>query len=75
MDDPFTTWTALEDMENGLSGNGKGDTPRPIEQEKFDKNFEQVFGKKPKHVCRKFVLINNDWRCYYCGEKEEARYE
>lgn len=28
---------------------GKGDTPRPIlNQEQFDKSWDEIFGKKPK---------------------------
>lgn len=26
---------------------GKGDTPRPMDKEKFDSNYDRVFGNKP----------------------------
>lgn len=27
--------------------NGKGSKPRPVDKDKFDKNFEKIFGTKP----------------------------
>lgn len=36
-------------MKHRPCGNGKGDTPRPIQdREKFDSNWDSIFGKK-KH--------------------------
>jgi hypothetical protein len=37
-------------MKHRPCGNGKGDTPRPIQdREKFDNNWDSIFGKKKKH--------------------------
>lgn len=34
-------------MKHRPCGNGKGDTPRPIQdREKFDSNWDAIFGKK-----------------------------
>ena len=30
--------------------NGKGDKPRPINREKYDKNFEKIFNRTKKGV-------------------------
>lgn len=27
--------------------NGKGSKPRPVDQEKYNENFEKIFGQKP----------------------------
>ena len=62
----------LEPAEPSIECNGKGDTPRPVEREAFEPNFETVFGEKPKHVCRKFVKMGNRRCCYFCGEPEET---
>ena len=36
-------------MKHRPCGNGKGDTPRPIQdREKFDSNWDVIFGKKEK---------------------------
>lgn len=36
-------------MKHRPCGNGKGDTPRPIQdREKFDSNWDAIFGKKEK---------------------------
>lgn len=36
-------------MKHRPCGNGKGDTPRPIQdREKFDSNWDVIFGKKDK---------------------------
>ncbi len=32
--------------------NGKGDTPRPVNKELYDKNYEKIFKKKDKEVQR-----------------------
>ena len=37
------------------TGAGKGDTPRPVDKDKFDANFEAIFGKK-KVVRGKFIF-------------------
>jgi hypothetical protein len=29
---------------------GKGDTPRPVDKEKYDANYKRVFGEKPLNV-------------------------
>ena len=29
---------------------GKGDTPRPVDKEKYDDNYKRVFGEKPLNV-------------------------
>lgn len=44
-----------------MSGNGKGDTPRPIsvDQQTFVSNWERTFGKKDK-VCEYSGLPNTD---------------
>ena len=39
-------------MKHRPCGNGKGDTPRPIkDREKFDSNWDAIFGKKKKPCC------------------------
>ena len=30
--------------------NGKGDKPRPVDREKYDKNFERIFNRTKKVV-------------------------
>lgn len=74
--DDASEW--LEKHSDGIRGlealeamNGKGDTPRPIDKEKFDKNHAAIFGEKPKHVCRKFIRDDRGIsRCYHCYEIE-----
>lgn len=52
--------------------NGKGSTPRPVDPEKFGTSFDEVFGTKPKHVCRNFVKMpDGQRRCYHCGDPEK----
>lgn len=37
-------------MKHRPCGNGKGDTPRPIQdREKFDNNWDNIFKKKDNH--------------------------
>ena len=37
-------------MKHRPCGNGKGDTPRPIQdREKFDSNWDSIFKKKDNH--------------------------
>ena len=31
-----------------MSDGGKGDKQRPTDKQKFDENFDKIFGKKPK---------------------------
>ena len=31
-----------------MNDGGKGSTQRPFDQQKFNDNFEKIFGKKPK---------------------------
>lgn len=31
---------------------GKGDTPRPVDKEKYDESYKRVFGEKPLNVWR-----------------------
>ena len=50
-------------MKHRPCGNGKGDTPRPIQdREKFDNNWDSIFGKKKKHdeVDRNNTMPNRD---------------
>lgn len=32
---------------------GKGDSYRPVDRKKWDKNYERIFGKKRKRVYKK----------------------
>ena len=33
---------------NRETDGGKGSTPRPTDKQKFDENYDKIFGKKPK---------------------------
>ena len=33
-----------------VTTNGKGDKPRPVDREKYDKNFEKIFNRTKKVV-------------------------
>lgn len=57
-----------------MNQNGKGDTPRPVDRMKYEKNHDEIFGS-PKHVCKDFVKdLNTKARvCYHCGEPEIRR--
>jgi len=45
---------------------GKGDKPRPVDKQKFDSNFDQIFGNK-EHEHAEAI------RAYAAGEKIEFR--
>lgn len=52
----------------------KGSTPRPVDREKYDENWETVFGKSKSHRCEKFVLVpggDGQKRCYHCNELQD----
>lgn len=33
---------------------GKGDTPRPVDKEKYEREFDRIFGKKPANHRHQF---------------------
>lgn len=37
----------------GNNGAGKGDTYRPVDQKKWDENWDRIFGKKKKKPTKK----------------------
>jgi hypothetical protein len=48
-------------MKHRPCGNGKGDTPRPIQdREKFDNNWDAIFKKLPKGNEDKFKKEKNE---------------
>ena len=43
-------------MSNNYRDGGKGDMPRPIlNQEQFDKSWEEIFGKKPVKTLKDYI--------------------
>ena len=41
------------------TGNGKGDRPRPVDKEKYDANYEAIFGKRdPTYMQRSLDWVN-----------------
>lgn len=52
--------------------NGKGDSPRPVDQEAYDRNYEAIFGKTRKHVCRQWTKMpDGTTACYHCGQVKD----
>jgi hypothetical protein len=44
------------------TGNGKGDRPRPVDKEKYDANYEAIFGKKePPYMRRSLDWVNEQY--------------
>jgi len=43
---------------------GKGDTPRPVDKEKYERNFERIFGRK--HVFHECGPECDNEFCPYC---------
>lgn len=43
-------------MSHNYRDGGKGDKPRPLpNKEKFDKNWEEIFGKKPVKTLKDYI--------------------
>lgn len=50
---------------------GKGDKPRPVDKNKYDKNWERIFGKKMKLTnycpnCKQIVIVDRHKICRIC---------
>lgn len=57
--------------DSDILASGKGDNYRQVNKDEYGKNHDQVFGEKPKHVCRKYIRDRDGTsRCYFCGEPE-----
>ena len=50
--------------------NGKGSRYRDVDARVYQSNFEDVFGKELKHVCKRWVKDSKTGHsvCYFCNE-------
>lgn len=61
----------FESEDPDILASGKGDNYRPVNKDEYGKNHDQVFGEKPKHVCRKYIRDKQGVSvCYHCNEPE-----
>ena len=52
---------------------GKGDNYRDVNKAEFDRQFEVVFGSKPKHRCYEWYRAEDGTvRCYFCNQTQPA---
>lgn len=58
---------------------GKGSRPRPVDKEKYDANYERIFGKKSQSGCQneqcfctgKCKEVESVFICMHCGVLNE----
>jgi hypothetical protein len=48
---------------------GKGDSPRPVDREKYEQNWENIFRKKKREICDGFGS------CWTLCEKKDCALE
>lgn len=54
---------------------GKGSSPRPTDKEKYNENWDRIFGSKKEHTDPKYPIgIDPDWETEEEEEKEPYVY-
>jgi uncharacterized protein with von Willebrand factor type A (vWA) domain len=54
-----------------MSNSGKGSKRRPTDQQKFDENFEKIFGGKPNNNQFDNMQKKEEWREEIINERQQ----